>query len=325
MAAISYKLLCLLFTIHVESGMFYYPWVSKKVPCEVHVENSSSSIIFDCRHQNLEAVPLEINDNATCLILSYYHINKISNVTFQKFRNLTQLYLKYNAINQAMAQPLGFFRNLTKLEKLDLSHNHLQEVPKGLSPSITSLELNANQIVSIKNNTFSELKNLKELYMDWNYLSHNKHYFRLAGVTVRLAFIEKLPQLKVLNLSWNSISTLTDRQLSSNSLQELVFKGNCLGILWGDKDEKYIHFFTNLSSLTYLDISHNRLLKIPSEAFLSLPPNLTQLFLNNNRLQVFIFANFTRLKYLKLLDLSQNKFRTIHISFKVPAVSAVKG
>nr|XP_014428938.1 toll-like receptor 8 [Pelodiscus sinensis] len=702
MAAISYKLLCLLFMIHVESGIFYYPWVSKKVPCTVNVENNGSSIIFDCRHQNLKAVPLEINDNATCLILSHNHIKNVSNVIFQKFRNLRQLYLNDNTINQSSAQPLGLFSYLTKLEKLGLSNNHLQEVPKGLPSSITSLELNANMIVSIKNTTFSKLKNLKELFMDrncyysnpcgkafeiedkafvglasltvlslsynnltrvplhlpsslrelylgfnkitriyqgdfnglanlylldlsrncprcynapfpcepctinssiqihhfafqnlkklktlvltstsltnvpaiwfqnkpqlmvlhlaFNYLqkeiasgeflqnltsleeldlsfnfeqkiylkylnlskhfsslvslkrlyfkgyvfqdlceqhlkplfalknlnildlginfikqmdltvfqnfnnlaeiyltdnrlspfvgdnnchlewvgkkafpthchlmlerddqlnpsvmqnyqkidhflyyilkpqctsygkaldmssnslvfinpnqfksfkdiaclnlssngisqafngtefnltklkyldlsnnkldlaygfafsemkllevldlSHNKHYFHLAGVTLRLMFIENLPQLKVLNLSWNAISTLTDRQLRSNSLKELVFKGNRLDILWGDKDRRYILFFKHLSNLRYLDLSHNRLSEIPIHAFRSLPPNLTQLFLNNNRLQKFIFANLIRLKYLEFLDLSQNNFRTVDISLQ---------
>ncbi|XP_074839448.1 toll-like receptor 8 [Carettochelys insculpta] len=707
MAATLYKLLWLLLTVHVESRSFYYPWVSKKVPCTVYVESNSSSIIFDCKHQNLKAVPLEINDNVTCLILSYNYIKKISNVVFQKFRNLTQLYLNHNAINQSMAQPLGLFRNLTKLEKLALSHNHLQEVPKGLSPSITSLELNANKIVSLKNNTFSELKNLKELFMDqncyysnpcgktfeiedkafvgltsltvlslsynnltrlprrlpsslqelylgfnkitkisqaefkeltnlhlldlsrncprcynapfpcepctinssiqihdlafknlkklktlvltstsltsvpaiwfqnnpqltalhlaFNYLqneiasgeflqnltsleeldlsfnfeqnvylkylnlsqhfsslvslkrlylkgyvfqelceqhlkplftlkklnildlginfikqmdltvfqnfnnlteiyltdnrispfvgdkncrlelvgkeafptychlalereyqsspsvmqnykkidhflfytlkpqctsygkaldmssnsltfinpnqfksfkdiaclnlssngisqafngtefnltnlkyldlsnnkldlaygfafnemkllevldlSHNKHYFRLAGVTLRLAFIENLPHLKVLNLSWNAISTLLDRQLISNSLEELVFRGNRLDILWSNEDRRYIQIFKYLSNLAYLDISHNRLLKIPPSIFLSLPPNLTKLFLNNNRLQVFIFANLTTLKYLKLLDLSQNNFGTVDILLQQPLQS----
>ncbi|CAM5075556.1 unnamed protein product [Natator depressus] len=153
--------------------------------------------------------------------------------------------LNYNAISQSMVQPLGLFRNLTKLEKLAHSHNHLQEVPKGLSPSTTSLELNANKIVSIKNNTFSELKNLKELYMD-----RNCFYSNPCGKTFEIedqAFVA-LTNLTVLSLSYNNL-TRVPLNLPS-SLRELYLGFNKITrISQGD--------FNELVNLHLLDLSRN--------------------------------------------------------------------
>ncbi|XP_001381093.2 toll-like receptor 8 [Monodelphis domestica] len=202
------------------------------------------------------------------------------------------------------------FQSFNDVKCLNLSFNGNAQVLNGSEflsmPHIKYLDLTHNQLDFDSDRAFQELQELEVLD-----LSHNEHYFQIAGVTHRLGFIQNLAHLKVLNLSQNDIFTLTEHQLESDSLEELVFKGNRLDIMWMEEDNRYIKIFTNLSNLTRLDLSFNRLHTIPTEAFHNLPQSLVELRLNNNHLRVF---NWTSLQYfhnLTLLDLRCNSLFTI--------------
>ncbi|KAM6151221.1 toll-like receptor 8 [Rhynchocyon petersi] len=152
-------------------------------------------------------------------------------------------------------------------------------------------------------------------------LSRNSHYFRIAGVTHRLGFIQNLTQLKVLNLSHNDIYTLTEFKLVSKSLEELVFRGNRLDLLWYGQDSRYWCIFYHLVNMTILDLSFNKLRHIPDEAFSNLPHNLTKLFLNNNMLTFFNWSLLQYFPRLSLLDLSGNELTILTNSLSTFAPS----
>uniref|UniRef100_H0Y021 Toll like receptor 8 n=2 Tax=Otolemur garnettii TaxID=30611 RepID=H0Y021_OTOGA len=200
------------------------------------------------------------------------------------------------------------FEGFGDIACLNLSSNNNAQVLNGTEFSdvrrVKYLDLTNNGLDFDNVNALSELSDSLEV-LD---LSYNSHYFRIAGVTHRLEFIEKLKSLKVLNLSHNSIYTLTENYtLQSNSLEELVFSGNRLDILWNAEDERYLSIFRHLKNLTRLDISFNKLTNIRHDAFNMFPPNLTELRINNNMLKFFNWTLLWHFRYLKLLDLHSNR------------------
>ncbi|XP_004459177.1 toll-like receptor 8 [Dasypus novemcinctus] len=192
---------------------------------------------------------------------------------------------------------------------LNLSSNGNGQVLHGTEfshvPHVKYLDLTNNRLDFADDNALNELPDLEVLD-----LSYNSHYFRIAGVTHRLAFIQNLTQLKVLNLSHNNIYTLTEYKLKSMSLKELVFSGNRLDLLWNG-DNRYMQIFTLLSNLTKLDISFNSLQHISDKAFLNLPQSLTELHINDNKLNHFNWSLLQQFPHLRLLDLSENKLSTL--------------
>eukprot|EP00079_Xenopus_tropicalis_P015128 XP_004912402.1 PREDICTED: toll-like receptor 8 [Xenopus tropicalis] len=201
------------------------------------------------------------------------------------------------------------FRSFSDVSCLNLSSNGIGQDLNGTEfiylKNLTYLDLSFNKLDFDSINAFQELPSLEVLD-----LSYNSHYFIVDGVIHSLKFIENLQHLKVLNLSWNKISTLTDFRLTSHSLKELQFSGNRLDVLWKNEDKRYHKLFMNLSSLTCLDISYNRLSKIKGE-LRYLPLSLTELYLNNNELVYFGWEELQAYENLKYLDLSHNKLTMI--------------
>lgn len=191
---------------------------------------------------------------------------------------------------------------------LNLSSNSIGDMFNGSEfvhfPKLKYLDLSQNKIYLRYEHAFSELTELEVLD-----LSHNNHYFVVAGLNHSLAFMENLGSLKVLNLSWNEISTLTHNNISSSSLQELNFQGNRLDIMW--KICQNYELFKALQNLTSLDLSYNKLHRVPPEVYKHFPKTLRRLSLSKNRLKVFGWETLTQLPHLEELDLSKNKLEQV--------------
>uniref|UniRef100_A0A8C4SJB7 Toll like receptor 8 n=1 Tax=Erpetoichthys calabaricus TaxID=27687 RepID=A0A8C4SJB7_ERPCA len=212
---------------------------------------------------------------------------------------------------------------------LDLSLNNIFYIaPEQLKSfgDIACLNLSKNGISAALNGTeFTYLQRLK--YMDFSFnkidlaydyafselkllevldLSYNSHYFTAKGVTRKLTFISKLHHLKVLNMSYNEIFSLTDTEMKSRTLEELRFQGNRLDILWKEGDKRYVNLFKNLTSLKVLDLSFNKIKMIPTKVFFALPKTLTILNLHNNKLKYFQWENLKNLS-IEVLNLHGNK------------------
>uniref|UniRef100_A0A452IGT5 Toll-like receptor 8 n=1 Tax=Gopherus agassizii TaxID=38772 RepID=A0A452IGT5_9SAUR len=160
-----------------------------------------------------------------------------------------------------------------------------------LSSHITSLELNANKIVSIKNNIVSELKNLKELYMD-----QNGYYSNPCGKTFEKedeAFVA-LTNLTVLSLSYNNL--IREPLNLPSSLRELYLGFNKITrISQGD--------FNELVNLHLLDLSRNcpRCCNAPFPC---------EPCIINSSIQIHQFA-FQNLKKLKILVLTSTSLTSV--------------
>ncbi|XP_051282159.1 toll-like receptor 9 [Dicentrarchus labrax] len=187
---------------------------------------------------------------------------------------------------------------------LDLSFNYMsQALQKGLFDGmkhLVFLNLSYNRLDFYYNNAFSELKTTLKL-LD---VSNNDFHFKMRGMGHRLEFIQNLTNLEVLSLANNGIGMRIDQRLISSSLKYLYFYGNRLDIMWDNN--KYTHFFQNLTNLTYLDISNNELRSITPELLCNLPGSIKTLRISSNQLYYFPWQNISALSNLTHLDLSQN-------------------
>uniref|UniRef100_A0A8D3B4J1 Toll like receptor 7 n=1 Tax=Scophthalmus maximus TaxID=52904 RepID=A0A8D3B4J1_SCOMX len=228
-------------------------------------------------------VKQECFDSGQMLILSSNNLFFISPKQFDGYENIACLNLSGNGFSAAL--------NGTEFSLL---------------PNLTYLDLSFNKIDLAYDHAFKELEKLQVLD-----LSYNSHYFQAYGVTHNLNFLKNLPALRVLNMSHNAISTLTTKQLYSTSLTELQFTNNYLGTLWKVRDATYTMLFTNLTNLTFLDISQNKLQNIPDEVYEYFPRNLTKLCISRNLLTDFKWEALKFFHQLQILDLSFNSISAV--------------
>ncbi|KAM9710105.1 toll-like receptor 7 [Menidia menidia] len=202
------------------------------------------------------------------------------------------------------------FLNLKELRCLNLSGNAMSQSLNGSEfinlRDLQYLDFSSNRLDLLYSTAFKELESL--VVLD---ISNNNHYFESEGLTHLLNFTKNLKKLKVLLMNHNKISTSTNTELESESLERLEFRDNRLDMLWRDGDTRYVNYFKKLKNLNVLDISHNNLNVILPDVFSGLPDKLSELYIRNNRLKSFDWGNLKRLRYLQVLDLSGNSLTTV--------------
>lgn len=202
------------------------------------------------------------------------------------------------------------FLNLRELKCLNLSGNAMSQSLNGSEftylTGLQYLDFSSNRLDLLYSTAFQELKSL--VILD---ISNNNHYFESEGLTHMLNFTGNLKNLKILMMNHNKISTSTNTELESQSLERLEFRGNRLDMLWRDGDTRYLNYFKKLSNLAVLDISHNNLNSIQRQVFSGLPDTLSELYMTKNKLKSFAWGELSLLRSLLVLDLSENYLTTV--------------
>lgn len=202
------------------------------------------------------------------------------------------------------------FLNLGELRCLNLSGNAMSQSLNGSEftylTNLKYLDFSFNRLDLLHSTAFQELKSL--VVLD---ISNNNHYFESEGLTHMLNFTRNLKNLKILLMNNNKISTSTNTELESQSLERLEFIDNRLDILWRDGNDKYFNYFKKLINLSVLDISSNNLNFIPKDVFSGFPDKLSELYIKDNRLNYFSWGQLQLLHSLKVLDLSGNYLTTV--------------
>lgn len=202
------------------------------------------------------------------------------------------------------------FLNLQELRCLNLSGNAMSQALNGSEfvylKDLRYLDFSRNRLDLMYSTAFQELSNL--VILD---ISYNNHYFEAEGLTHMLNFTKNLNHLSKLIMNHNKISTSTNMEMESFSLEHLEFRGNRLDMLWRDGDLRYVDYFKKLVALKTLDISHNNLNFIPKQVFQGLPQTLMELNITNNRLKSFAWEALKYLKNLRVLDLGGNQLTTV--------------
>ncbi|XP_067422270.1 toll-like receptor 8 [Emydura macquarii macquarii] len=320
----------------------------RTLPCDVSMNNSS--VKFDCSARHLRSVPAAMYGDVTELKLSDNLIKKVFKESFQGLNNLTKIDLNRNHYSKAekeardlckkgMVIEDGAFANLTKLRELQADENYLCKIPVGLPVSLISLSLRYNSMLSLCRQNFSELTQLKELYMDGNcyygnpcekpFLADNGAFSDLTILTVlSLNFNNltrvpsKLPSsLRKLYLSNNKIKTINQDDLNElSNVEVLDLSGNCPRCYNapfpcepcnGDSSIQ-IHplAFQYLTNLQNLNLSSTSLTSIPASWFYNVS-QLKVLYLSFNYLLKEIASGefLLQLPHLEVLDLSFNYAR----------------
>ncbi|XP_044258031.1 chaoptin isoform X2 [Tribolium madens] len=205
--------------------------------------------------------------NIKVLDLSF---NNITSVAKQFFRpvelSLTQLYFGHNKLLNATKELFG---NMPHLQILDLSHNSLYELDFDTFRNTKKLQLldtSHNRISEVPNDLFKFLGNLRIVDFSHNRLrSLPDNLFRETGLERLDVSHNLLAKLPLTSLSISSAETLCELDLSWNSISSLSHGGQ----------------LSRFKSLSWLDLSYNRLGQIDAGTFKGIP-RLASLNLGHN-------------------------------------------
>ncbi|XP_014224745.1 chaoptin isoform X2 [Trichogramma pretiosum] len=250
--------------------------------------------------------------NIKVLDLSYNNITEITRYYFKPVEySLTHLHLSHNEINNVTQAVFG---NMPHLQWLDLSWNDLMEIDFDCfkeTKNIQVLKFSHNNIMDIPAESFRNLKKLRivdlshnrlrsladnlfmEAYIESLDLSHNQ-FMRLP---INPMSLSAAASLSILDLSWNFLSGVHNN--------DAIFR--LRGLTWLDLSYNRLvrlddGVFSDLSQLSYLDLSHNKqlILEPRGRTFYGLEESLLFLGLSNISLLSVPELPFHRLQRLHL-------------------------
>ncbi|KAK2856136.1 hypothetical protein Q5P01_004871 [Channa striata] len=163
---------------------------------------------------------------------------------------------------------------------------------EGLPENTTILTIQFTNITSISEQHLNSVPLLQQLHLYRN---------RLQSLPSHL--LRGVPFLHTLDLTENKLTELPVDVFSHAPLRSLVLKNNLI-------ENADAEWLPENSSLTWLDLSGNRLTKVPA-ALLQNVPHLEILDLSNNHLERISRSSLDSLTKLQKLDLDNNKLDTL--------------
>ncbi|XP_036044147.1 podocan-like protein 1 [Onychomys torridus] len=276
------------------------PW-----PCSCPREDT-----VDCAGLGLRVFPDNITRTTRHLSLQNNRLQELPYNELSRLRGLRTLDLHNNHISSE-GLPDEAFESLTQLEHFYVAHNKLSVAPQFLPRSLRVADLAANEVAEIFPLTFGEKPELRSVYLHNNRLSNSglppDTFHGSEAITIlslssnELSYLPpSLPaSLERLHLQNNLISRVPRGALSRQTqLRELYLQHNRLADSGLDATT-----FSKLSSLEYLDLSHNQLATVPE----GLPGTLTILHLGRNCIRQVEAVRLHRAKGLRYLLLQHNE------------------
>ncbi|XP_037683131.1 podocan isoform X2 [Choloepus didactylus] len=238
------------------------------------------------------------------------YLTKIYGLTFGQKPNLRSVYLHNNKLADA-GLPDNMFNGSSNVEILILSSNFLRHVPKHLPPALYKLHLKNNKLEKIPPGAFSELSNLRELYLQNNYLTDggldNETFWKLSSLEyldLSSNNLSRVPaglprSLVLLHLEKNAIRRVDADVLTPiRSLEYLLLHSNRLRA-------RGIHplAFQGLKRLHTVHLYNNALERVPS----GLPRRVRTLMILHNQISGIGRDDFATTYFLEELNLSYNR------------------
>nr|DBA21627.1 TPA: hypothetical protein GDO54_018237 [Pyxicephalus adspersus] len=271
-----------------------------------------SETTIACGNTKMTYLPLMTDLGLKTLYLAENEISKLPARAFAGLPNLEWLDLSKNKLDDS-GLAFDVFKNLTKLKRLNLDGNRLSVLPI-LPSSLQELKVNDNNLLELNRHSFRGLSNLLNLEMEGNgfhdgnvsplsfkplkkliYLRLNQNHFR--------ALPSGIPStLQELHLDNNRIEAVHEGILNKTLNLSIITLSNNRLMEDGIAPRAWIH----LMNVESLDLSHNRLVHVPS----FLPRGLKQLILHHNhieRIPGYVFAHMK--PGLEFLHLSHNHLK----------------
>ncbi|XP_007241342.4 fibromodulin [Astyanax mexicanus] len=265
-----------------------------------------------CHSRNLRHVPFV----PSRMKYVYLQNNQITGITDGVFDNATGLVWIILHMNQLKSDKISnkVFSKLPKLERLFLYHNKLDRIPQGLPRSLRDLRINHNDISSIPADTLRGMVNLTALRLQSNAIKDTN------------GALESLQSLTYLDLRGNLLTKIPDRL--PPKLNQLYLEYNRISAIPADflRNRPELRFVRlshneitdkgippnafNVTNLMELDLSYNKLEKIPT-----INTNLMNLYLQANHIKEFSISSFCRVvdmanySNLRVLRLEANEIR----------------
>lgn len=261
--------------------------------CPVACKCDDKTLVVNCGEGHLDVLPIALNPSIQRLVIKNNKIKTIDS-SIQFYGELIYLDL---SINHLFNIPVKTFTFQTKLEELHLNHNKISSVSNrtfiGLQ-ALTVLNLRGNFIDELGYRVFATLPKLEELNLGQN---------RITRIDPN-AF-DNLPNLRVLMLDDNQLSVVPSLALSPlNNLAELFLGLNSFATVQRGS-------FEMLKHLTRLDLKGAALYNLSLDTFQGLEHSLRQLDLSDNRLKKIPTVHLSSLNRLEDLSLGQNEFELI--------------
>ena len=259
---------------------------------------------LDLTHNCIQVLPENIFTNSKCLKLlsiSHNRLIKLDENIFDSLESLEQLFLENNQLTNLNEK---LFANLKNLRQLNISNNLLKQLHPNQFSQLFELDylfLSGNQLSALDKNQFTCLSKLTILSLENNQIEE------LDGI-----LFGELKLLKNVNLSRNRIRKVNDGQFDiMKNLKFLDLSCNRLDY-FEMVDFKFLtdlNLFNNklkVVSLASMDLLENLDLSSNSiestEEFENVGARLTCLKLNKNKIKLFDFNTFPKLKELHLQE-----------------------
>uniref|UniRef100_UPI003AAB514D leucine-rich repeat-containing G-protein coupled receptor 5-like n=1 Tax=Centroberyx gerrardi TaxID=166262 RepID=UPI003AAB514D len=226
---------------------------------------------------------------------------------FHGLHSLETLDLNYNSLVEF---PMAI-RSLSHLKELGFHSNSIQSIPEHAftgNPSLLTIFFYDNPIQSVGRSAFQNLPELRTLSLngaaditEFPDLTGTKSLESLTITGARITSLpssvcEQLPNLQLLDLSYNQIQTLPSFS-GCESIQKIDLHHN-------EIEELEENTFHGLLSLRSLDLSWNRLSSVEPDSFSGLPA-LAKLDLSSNQLSSLPLIGLHSLTHLRLAGNTQ--------------------
>lgn len=215
----------------------------------------------------------------------------------------------------------------TSITEVCFKYNVIQKIEKDFLlpiPNVNKVEFINNSIESLDENVLKQVKYLQDLYIEEKKLNLSETH---------VAVFQNLNKLKALSIDIESMQLLLFNHISNESLETLTI---CNTRIWDNtglaktielsrpfRKLKNLTFkncaltelriITNLSSLVFLELSHN-LISDLSKINLPIMLNLKTFIMTDNKIKTIAKNTFDNNKSLLEVDLRGNEFKTMKMT-----------